>query len=361
MWNQLIDKNLMSENTKRKSEPEELTKIESIIERAHKLQKSGFEWGQATSKAFFEHQIENWPINWGDELHILIYGDFEPPNVEMHIEPLGIIVHHEKLENTVIRSALCVLKATVKIKEKNFASLVDAQRRINVFIGTWTLNNWGNTFIGWWSHLTHRTSSSILTLFDENELHDTIDDILRLPKSVRQKVEAALYWVREPRNPIMESYRSDLLRTYVAYWNAFECLVEAINILYPQNKLSKPDKKRLIDEFISQRSGNLTAEDIQKCYQEIVNPGFVGKAKHALKICFPTNYEMYINECFTTQDLSERLYNIRNAINHGDIDAENPDELIRIESRLSQLWIIIWQMFSRLVRFQAPIDSSSEN
>ena len=361
MWNQLIDKNLMSENTKRKSESEELSEFESIIEQARELQKNGFEWGQAMSKVFFEHRIENWPIDWGDDLHILIYGDFNPPNVEMHIEPLGIIVHPEKLENTVIKSAMCVLKATVKIKEKNFASLVDAQRRINVFLGTWTLSDWGNNFIGWWSYVTHGTGSGGVTVFDENELRGTIDDILRLPKSVRQKVEAALYWVREPRNPFLEFYRSDLLRIYVAYWNAFECLVEAINILYPLNKLSKSDKKRLIDEFISQRSGNLTAEDIQKCYQEIVNPGFVGKAKHALKICFPTNYEMYINECFTTQDLSKRLYNIRNAINHGDIDAENPDELIRIESRLSRLWQIVWQMFGRLVRFQAPVDSSFTN
>ena len=346
----------MSENTERKSKSKEL--FESVLERARELHESGFEWGQASGKAFLEHRIENWPVGWGEDLHILIYGDFEPPIAEMHIESLGITVHPEKLKNTVIKSPMCVIEATVKIEKKNIASLVDAKRRINVFLGAWTIVNWGNNFISWWSYVTHGTGSGVVTLFDENELHGSINDILQLPKPVRQKVEAALYWVREPRNPFWESYRSDLLRMYTAYWNAFECLVEAINIHCPQNKLSKSDKKREIDKFVSQRSGNLTAEDIQKCYQEIVNQGFVGKAKHALKICFPDNYEMYINECFTTQDPSEHLYNIRNAINHGDIDAENPDELIRIESRLSRLWLIVWQMFGRLVRFQAPVDSS---
>jgi hypothetical protein len=353
---------MMNKNTERKSKSKELSGSESILEQVHEMHKNGLESIPTSAKEFLELRIEKWPLGWGDDLHILIYGDFEPPRAEIHIKSLGITIHPEKEKNTVISCAYCVLEATVKIKEKNFASLVDAKNRINVFLGVWTLADWGNNFISWWSYVTHGTGGGCtVRLFDEYELQGTIDDILKLPKPIKQKVEAAIYWVREPKNSFKESYRNDLLRTYVAYWNAFECLVEAINILNPLTKLSKSDKKILIDEFVSQRSGNLTAEDIQTCYQEIVNPGFVGKAKHALTICFPENHEMYITECFTAQDKPKRLYNIRNAINHGDIDAENLDELIRIESRLSRLWMIVWQMFSRLVRFHAPVDSSSAN
>jgi len=42
----------------------------------------------------------------------------------------------------------------------------------------------------------------------------------------------------------------------------------------------------------------------------------------------------------------DQLYRIRNAINHGEIDAENPSELIRVESRLPELQGITWQMFA---------------
>jgi hypothetical protein len=45
----------------------------------------------------------------------------------------------------------------------------------------------------------------------------------------------------------------------------------------------------------------------------------------------------------------ERLYDIRNAINHGDVDAENPNELLRLEARLRRLWLILWRMFGPFV------------
>lgn len=85
-----------------------------------------------------------------------------------------------------------------------------------------------------------------------------------------------------------------------------------------------------------------------------MSPGFVGRASHALRMCFPNEAETYITECFKAKPDSEQLYDIRNAINHGRVDAENPDELIRIESRLHLLWLIVWLMFGRLVRFPAP-------
>jgi hypothetical protein len=90
-----------------------------------------------------------------------------------------------------------------------------------------------------------------------------------------------------------------------------------------------------------------------------VNPGFVGKASHALRECFPNEAETYIDECFKAEDRRKRLYDIRNAINHGEVDAENPDELIRIESRLKLLWMIVWRMFGRIVPFPAPVDPFS--
>lgn len=330
---------------------------QQVRERARELQNDGYEWGRAHGKAWLEHKIREWPSAWGDDLHVLIFGDFKPPQSDLHIQSLGITVHPEKRENTVIRSAACVLDATVKIEEKSVEALVNAARRINVLLGAWTLVTWGNSASGWWSWVTHETGAAISDPLSHKDLNFAIDAVLRLPQPVRQRMEAALYWIREPRNLLMEFHRNDLLRIYAAYWNAFECIVEAVNILRPQRKLSKSEKQQMINDFVSQRSGRLTASDIQECYQDIVNPGFVGRASHALRECFGDDAGIYIDECFRLADADNRLYNIRNAINHGEADAENLEELLRIESRLRRLWMIVWGMFGRIVPFPAPVDS----
>ncbi len=334
---------------------------EQLLGRARELKRQGFTWGHAWGKAILEQRIENWPSGWGDDLQILIYGDFQPPNGDLDFPELEITVHAEKIEGTVIRSALCVLKATVRISEKSVPALLDAARRINILLGSWTLVEWGNAGCGWWSHVMHGTGAGVGTTFDHKDLRRAIEGVLGHSGPLREKLDAALYWVREPRNLLMEFYRGDLLRRYSAYWNAFECLVDAVLIARPQQKVSRSDKQVLVDEFLAQRSGKLTAADVVECYHEIVNPGLVGRASHALKVCFPDDAPDYINECFRIEPPRDRLYNIRNSINHGDIDAENPKELLRVDDRLLRLWMIVWRMFGLFVPFSVPAERPPED
>ena len=56
--------------------------------------------------------------------------------------------------------------------------------------------------------------------------------------------------MREPRNLIRDSYRSDLLRIYSAYWNAFECLVDAAHKIEPELKLPNSEKEAQINKFV---------------------------------------------------------------------------------------------------------------
>ena len=142
---------------------------------------------------------------------------------------------------------------------------------------------------------------------------------------------------------------------------AKECLVEAVCILRPPSgPLSKAQKKVAVEKFVHERGGSLTPGDIEYCYHSIVNPGFVGKGRQALMACFGSNGQRYIEECFTQPNEADRLYNIRNAINHGDIDAENPEELLRVEARLRRLFLIVLGMFGRLVPFPYPLDAALE-
>lgn len=298
------------------------------------------------------YRIQEWPPAWGNSLEIYIYGDFNAPDSEVQIESLGITIYPEKIEDTHVKSAMYVLRARVEVKEKTVSELADAAHRINILLGMWSLLEWGSADKGWWSWVTHgRQVYGGASKIDHKDLHVPIESLLKLPEPVKRKVEAALYWIREPGSLLQEWHRSDVLRLYASCWNAFECLVEAVNILRPQQKLSKEKKQQLIDEFVAQRGGKLTAQDIQDCYRQFVDPGFSAKARHALIVCFPKEADTYFLECFKAPD---KLYQIRNDINHGNVDAEDPNELLRITTRLQLLSKIVLRMFSRLIPFAAP-------
>jgi hypothetical protein len=330
---------------------------ERMFARTRELQSNGLDWLLANGIAWLEERIRQWPPAWGDDLRILLYGDFQVPDSTLTYPTLGITVHPEKKGNTIIRGAITVLEAIVKVEEKSVPALIDAARRINLLLGAYTLHEWGNAGCGWWSWVTHDSGSGISMKLTRDGVEQSTTAVRNLSPEVRRKVEAAMFWVREPRNMVLESYRPDVLRVYSAYWNAFECLVEAVNILRPRSSPSKSEKQAKIDHFVQQRGGRLTAADVQDCYQNLVNPGFVGKASHALKVCFGNDGDSYAKECFRLSSQKDRLYDIRNAINHGDIDAENPNELLRVQARLRRLWMIIWRMFGCFVPFPTPVDS----
>ena len=329
---------------------------ETMHQRMLALREEGLESIRASRISMLEYLISQWPTGWGKDLQILIYGDFRSPERQLDFPSLGITIYPEQIENSVVSHAMCVLKAIVDIKEKNVPSLIDAFKRINVLLGSWTLATWGNSPIKWWSHLTHDTSGAILDQLDHQDLGSAVEGVLKLPDNVRRKVDAALYWIREPRNLLLDSPRTEILRLHSAYWNAFECLVYAVNMLHPSIETTKLEKQQRIDEYFAEHTDKPTAQDIEWCYRHIVNPGFRSPASHALQVCFDSNSVKYIEECFNLLPERDRLYNIRNAINHGEVDAENPEELIRIESRFSKLFLIVFGMFGRLIPFPAPVD-----
>jgi len=323
------------------------------------LRRQGVELVEANSLAWLEAQVQNWPAAWGDELRVLVYGDFDPPQEDQVFSDLGITVYKEKQKKTHFsRNAWCVLRATVTVREKSVAALLDAARRVNVLLGCFVLIQWGNCGCGWWSHLTHGTGGGASwSRVASSDWMTAISSVLRMPPSVRRPIDAALYWFRSARALTSDSQRGELIRHYAALWNAFECLVEAVNVLRPMNKLSKTQKQRRIDTFLGERKGQLTPADVDQLYRDIVNPGLVGQASHALGIVFgQSDGEYYTRQCFKLTDKSRRLYGIRNAINHGTIDAENPKEMARVESRLGVLQILVLGMFGRLVRFPCPVD-----
>lgn len=330
--------------------------IETMMARTRELVASGMEHIEASELAQLEMRIAAWPPAHGDDLEILIFGDFRAPQDDFPVPELGITVYKEPVKKSFIR-ALLVLKAHVTVAAKTVEALQDATRRINLLLGINALVNWGNAGAGWWSWVAHGTGGGVMPEIDHKESVPALRALLSLDPRVRRKVDAALFWIREPRALVTDSPRVEVLRVFSAYWNAFECLVDAVCFFRPMKKMSKPEKQAAIDALLHARGGKLTPEDVYVCYNEIVDPRFKAKARHALAVCFGDESEHYFKECFALPSRERTLYQIRNSIDHGDIDASDAAVLHMVEARLRVLWMIVWRMFGRLIPFGAPADS----
>jgi hypothetical protein len=123
-----------------------------LEERTRTLEASGHSHMDARSIAMLEERISRWSPEWGDDLLVILYGDFGPPEKPLLFSDLGITVEAEKVHTSLVKSAMCVLKARVTVKEKSVSGVVDAARRIDTLLGIWAVIGWGNSGSGWWSH-----------------------------------------------------------------------------------------------------------------------------------------------------------------------------------------------------------------
>ena len=328
----------------------------ALDQRTDELIAGGLREGRARGLAQLEMRIAQWPSGWGEDFMVLIYGDFSPPPTELEFPDLGITIEREEVTDSIIRSAQCVLKARVKIPEKSVTAMIDASARINTLLGVLAVLNWGNSGSGWWSPVTHDSIGGVVPKLEPDRVQKVVEALGKLSPAVARKVRSALYWVREPRQLMWEGYRSDVLRVYAGYWNAFECLVEAVCLIQPQTKLCRTEKQAGIDAFVEVRKGKLDPAAVSECYKSFVDPGFVAKASHALRVCSPDRADQYVMECFKMKPEQDRLYNIRNAINHGDVDADDPLELLRVEDRHSRLWMIVFGMLGLIIPIDRPLD-----
>ena len=325
------------------------------------LMSEGRSSSEAHQRASLELRISQWPPEWGNYLHVFIYGDFEPPEQDLEYPSLGITIESAKITNSIIRSAFCVLRARVTVSERSISGAQNAMERVSKFLGVWTLIDWGNRGIGCWSWIVGNSMVSVGAAFKLEGIQRALHGIEKLRPDIQHQIGAALYWIRDPKALLQDQYKSDTLRMYVGYWNAFECLVEAVCMLAPQTNMSTKDKVAGINKFLADHQGAMDITKFTECYRTYVDPGFVAKASHALRILFPESAggyscKGYIDECFRMKPKNQRLYDVRNAINHGTIATEDFNELSRVDDRLNRLSLMVLGMFGRLIRFRYPLD-----
>lgn len=328
--------------------------------RAAALRAKGMPARRAIGIAALEERLARWPAEWGDALWVLIHGDFAPPSSALRFESLGIVIDAEPVRDSILKSAGCVLQAKVAVKERSVAAVIDAADRLAVLLGVYAAGVLGSTAAGWWSHLTHGAPGGAAPPFAIERIAPVLAALDALPREIERRVRAAIYWLDEPRPVAAETYRFDILRRYAGYFCAFECLVDAINLMKPLPAPSRAQKAEGIAAVVAVRGERLAVADIAELHRRYVDPDFTARAVHALKVCFGEGAPMHIEACFRVHPERNRLLAVNQAIRCGEIDASSLKERMRIEDRQARLSVIVFGMLARLVPSGRPATAKPE-
>jgi hypothetical protein len=147
----------------------------------------------------------------------------------------------------------------------------------------------------------------------------------QLPDDERKKLSAAIWWYRKA---CASAYHS-IFDSYTAYWNSLEilCGVAASKI----NKGEDVDKK--VQTYLAGKS-KIKAGHILECYNQYVNYSIAKQIKDALAgMLGDEQAEQMVYQCFEILPDEDRLYQIRNDINHGNIKENSAADYQRVHTR----------------------------
>lgn len=319
-----------------------------LVSRARELIALGTPTHDAWSLAQMEDHLRRWPTEWGNELEVLIGGDFESPEADLILPALGIKVFKAKTPNDVFCGALSVVRARIAVPERSLAGYNDAIRRLNILLGSQAMASWGASGLAWWCALWGmiRSARSERLGTAADPLNRRLDS---LPAGARSRVKAALYWIREPRAHLGEN-RPDAVRAFASYWTAFECLISAACQLVPM----PPASDEAIREAIASLVGGSTsqADALRRAYR-LVEPTLADRARHVFTEFLPNMADNLIEECFTASPTDRRLAAIRNSISHGGVKPEDLDALAALEPAEARLRRVVWPLLEAIL--QRPV------
>lgn len=147
----------------------------------------------------------------------------------------------------------------------------------------------------------------------------------QLEDNERKRVASALWWYRKA---CAAAYYS-VFDSYTAYWNCLEILCNVSG--------SKINKGQEVDEAIQnylEGKKEIKAGHILECYNKFVNYSMKSQMKDALKnMPGEEQAEQLVYQCFEIVPEEDRLYQIRNDINHGNIQENSAQDRKRVYLR----------------------------
>lgn len=334
---------------------------ERFVKAARKLREEGKPWLEASKLAGLDERIKQWPKNWGDDLHVPLYGHLEIQE-RVDLPDLGITIDPEKSISKEGSSGFAfgapyAYVAKVRVSHRDRASLLDGINRVEKFLSAWRMTDWGGAAIKYWCHFFVE-SSAVESCLDARKLSD-IKKALSITEQYTDHQQMLIYqatwWLRQCEIPIYNNPNPAVFAEYLSYWNAFECLTEAVCDRWKPEKLTTDEKNKVIHDYEAKHQP-LTSKDINKLYNEVVNLGLRGLVKHALTICFSVVGAQYYAECFTKHPKDSRLYQVRNDIAHGNIVEYDLESRLRVEGAHPRLWMIVTNMLALLTQQSIALD-----
>lgn len=316
--------------------------------------------GEAWEITRLEAALKSWPLDWGNHLHVSLYGSFTILE-DIDIPNLGIHVSSIMETGDFVFGASFCYDCQIEVRSRDVKGLWDAINRLEIFV---SIVNVVTSYHG--GSATKGSGVSVQYycrfLYDAgamglavNQYIHTINHFLNqlnrhLPEH-SQILLRTMWWIRQARHDLLTGNTNpSLFLLYLSYWNAFECLIELGCRIYPLEKLSKSQKQARITEFFKGLDTPPTPSDIEKCYREIVNPPLKKRARHVLLSTLDSEVgEKYYSECFTNSSYGESLYQIRNDIDHGNIVEYNFPTRIRVINGLNRLQPIFLSLLQVLI------------
>ena len=195
--------------------------------------------------------------------------------------------------------------------------IVEVQRPVNIVMAS--QSNFDNSSLQRWGSL--------------------IGPYFQLASEERRKLAGVLWWYRKASSTAYYS----LFDSYTAYWNCLEILCGVSGSKTKQGE--SVDKQ--IEAYLKNKK-NITAGQILHCFNNYVNYSIKEQMKDALKILLGDDQaSQVIYQCFEIKPDEERLYQIRNDINHGNIRENSGRDYERVQFRGMLLWEIVFKLINK--------------
>ena len=155
------------------------------------------------------------------------------------------------------------------------------------------------------------TSTSKLELASFEMWEKLTASHLQLEDGERKRVASALWWYRKACSAAYYS----VFDSYTAYWNCLEILCNVSG-----SKINKgPKVDEAIQNYLKSKK-TVEAGHILECYNRFVNYSIARQMQDALRAMIGEEQaKQVIYQCFEISPKQDRLYQIRNDINHGNI------------------------------------------
>ena len=166
------------------------------------------------------------------------------------------------------------------------------------------------------------------------------ESYFQLETDARKKVSAALWWYRKA----CATSHYSVFDSYTAYWNSLEILCD----VSPSRIKEGPEVDKAIQNCLPNQREKIRAGHILECYNRFVNYSIAHQMKDALDLMLgEPEAKQVIHQCFEICPKHDRLYQIRNDINHGNIRENSANDYERVYLRGMLLWHIVMTLLYR--------------